>query len=343
MNNEHDESGISRRTALIALATLPLAALGLQGTSMRKPAPHLIEETLNQCEAGILACEQLGKGKHEEIRVAFSSLSAYVSILKMVVDESTTYRQRAASLASQSYYVLGKLSPHIGLTGGEKTYFSQAVVYAQESGDLELQLTAQWQLAWTYLEDKQLKAASTTIQQAYSTITRKHAPINAMIQAVIFSSFAAIQAKNHIAVDPSILAHADDLMQQSYVQPNQIQKYRYDQFVMNEGLTYSYQGQWQQAVNAYTKVFDPVNLTVNSDLPMRTKIEWFYLYIMASLKDSHRDLDHITHIWQTGINGAVELQSQKRFDEMSLAYEVMEGIWPNEARVKELRDLVVHW
>ena len=343
MSSEYDETQMSRRSALMGLATLPLAALGLQGTSMRKPAPHLIEETLNQCEAGILACEQLGKGKHEEMQVAFSSLSAYVSVLKMVVDESAIYRQRAAGLASQSYFVLGKLSPHVGLPSSEKMYFSQAVVYAQESGDPELQLTALWQLAWTYLEDKQLKTALTTIQQAQSLVVRKHAPINASIRSIISSSFAAIQAKNHSTFDPSLLARADDLMQQSLVQPNQIQKYRYDQFVMNEGVTYSYQGQWKQAVSAYTKVFDPINLTIDSDLPMRTKIEWFYLYIMAALKDAPRDMEHIMHIWQAGIKGAVELQSQKRFEEMSLAYEVMEGIWPNEARVKELRDLVVHW
>lgn len=343
MNNEHDESGISRRSALIALATLPLAALGLQGTSMRKPAPHLIEETLNQCEAGIQACEQLGKGKHEEIRVAFSSLSAYVSILKMVVDESSTYRQRAAGLASQSYYLLGKLSPHIGSPNAESEYYAQAYIYGQESGDLELQLNAQRLLAWAYLEDKKFKLALKTIQQAKSFIEHKHNPIDLSVESSIYSTFAALQAKNNIAVKSTLLDHASDLMQQAIAQPQQRQRYRYDQLVMNNGLTYSYQCQYKQAIETYEHVLDPVHLRMKADIPLRTQLEWFYVYTMAALKDPRRDIEQIIPIWVAGIEGAVALQSQKRFDEMSLAYEVMEGIWPNDARIKELRDLVVHW
>jgi hypothetical protein len=48
-------------------------------------------------------------------------------------------------------------------------------------------------------------------------------------------------------------------------------------------------------------------------------------------------------LWKADIRGATTLQSQQRFEEAYQAYEVMEGVWPNERRIMELRDLIVHW
>jgi hypothetical protein len=47
--------------------------------------------------------------------------------------------------------------------------------------------------------------------------------------------------------------------------------------------------------------------------------------------------------WKAGIQGAITLQSQQRFDEACMAYEVMTGIWPGEPSIRALRDLIQHW
>ena len=43
------------------------------------------------------------------------------------------------------------------------------------------------------------------------------------------------------------------------------------------------------------------------------------------------------------MQGAITLQSQQRFDEAFLAYEVMAGVWPGDKRIIELRELTQHW
>lgn len=54
-------------------------------------------------------------------------------------------------------------------------------------------------------------------------------------------------------------------------------------------------------------------------------------------------MERVIALWKADIQSAHTLRSQQRFEEAYMAYEVMEGVWPNERRIMELRDLIVHW
>ena len=63
----------------------------------------------------------------------------------------------------------------------------------------------------------------------------------------------------------------------------------------------------------------------------------------ASLRDPQKDMEHSIRLWKEGITGARSLKSEQRFSESVTAYDTMETIWPTEQRIKDLRELTVHW
>lgn len=54
-------------------------------------------------------------------------------------------------------------------------------------------------------------------------------------------------------------------------------------------------------------------------------------------------MEQCIDLWKKGIEGAKVLQSNQRFNEALVAHAAMSAAWPGERRIKELRDLIVHW
>ena len=148
MNIGHD-AALTRREALRRLAMLPVLF------SLNWSTPRPLEETLSQCAAGITACEYLSKGNHEDMALAYSTLSAYLPVLKTIVKETSLYRQEAAMLVAQSYSLKHVLGLHVESPTVAIGYGKLAVTYSKESGDALLQVTTLRRLTWDYLQDKQ--------------------------------------------------------------------------------------------------------------------------------------------------------------------------------------------
>src|SRR6266700_2943062 len=92
---------LSRRDTLRRLAWLPVQALGLS-TLGTITIPSQLGDILTHCAAGIVACEHLSKGLHEDITLAITALSAYLPALKRIVKDDSTNRKEAARLAAQA-------------------------------------------------------------------------------------------------------------------------------------------------------------------------------------------------------------------------------------------------
>jgi hypothetical protein len=84
-------------------------------------------------------------------------------------------------------------------------------------------------------------------------------------------------------------------------------------------------------------------LNLKKPLPERSHIETINLIALAELKSKDRDKEHVVHCWTAAIEGAKHLQSEQRFSESLVAYEIIEGVWPGNPRIEELRELIVHW
>ena len=85
--------------------------------------------------------------------------------------------------------------------------------------------------------------------------------------------------------------------------------------------------------------------SMEAQVPMavRTRVEILTNQTMAALKSPTRDREQTIKCWTASMQGAITLQSQQRFDEAFLAYEVMAGVWPGDKRITELRELTRHW
>lgn len=337
MNTSH-EAGLTRREALRRLAMLPVL-FSIGGTTQWP-----LEDTLSQCAASITACDYLSKGNYEDLSLALSTLSTYLPTLKTIVKESSRYRQEAANLIAQGYLVKHVLVLHVGNPNEATNYGRLAVTYSKESGDMLLQLTALRRLTWSYLQDKQPQQALRTIEQADYLIEHSRIPLPPHICSGIYSTLAVIQAKNGVSVMPalslareSFFAVSEDGYESGHT------NFTYAQLMRNDGLARYHQGSYKDALDSFAQVIDPNTLSPKVPMAVRTQVELFHYQTMATLKSPTRDMDQALAFWTKEAQGAVALRSQKCFDEAYMAYEVMEGVWPNEPRIKELRDLIVRW
>src|SRR5579859_7595334 len=103
------------------------------------------------------------------------------------------------------------------------------------------------------------------------------------------------------------------------------------------------QGKHTDALSSLTHLIDPERLTLKSPLPERSRIEGLNTMALASLKAKDKDMERSIHFWKAGITGARALQSEQRFSEALVGYEIMEAVWPGEKTIKGLQELTVHW
>ena len=334
------EAALTRREALRRLAMLPML-FGIS-TGIQRP----VEETLHQCAAGLTACEYLSKGNHDDMVLAYSMVSLYVQLLKPVVKDSSLHRKEAAALMTQSYLIKFLLGLHIEGTSAATRYVRQAVAYSKESGDVILQLTAIRRLTWAYLDDRQPGQALRTVEQAKHIIENSRTPIPHRLRSSVYGTLAVMQAKNALDVTSTLPIAREAFFAPPVENDNGSLShvdFSFAQLVRNDGLAYYYQGRYQDALIAYAQVIDSEKFTPKVETPQWIYTELVHLQTMATLKSPMRDMEQVMALWKADIQGAITLQSQQRFEEAYQAYEVMEGVWPNERRIMDLRDLIVHW
>ncbi len=61
---------------------------------------------------------------------------------------------------------------------------------------------------------------------------------------------------------------------------------------------------------------------------------------LASLKAKKRDMDEVIYYWTATAEGTKALRSQGMLDEVHGLYDMMEVVWPDERRIKDLRGLL---
>lgn len=339
MNTGH-EAELTRREALRRLAMLPVM-LGMTG-SLARP----VEETLQQCAAGITACDHLSKGNHEDISLAFSMLSAYLPTLEAIVKESSLYRKEAATLAAQSYLIKDVLGLHVEGLAAATRYGKLAVAYSKESGDMGLLLTALRRLTWAYTDSKQSKLALQTIEQAQHLIETSRTPLSPRVCSSIYGALAEMQVKNGLASPPALHLAQEMFFAKPVESSNGTLSnadFSYAQLMRNDGYVHYIQGLYQEAFDAYAQVVDPETLAPKVKMPVRTHAELLHKITMVALKRPTRDMEQVITFWKADLQSATDLQSEQRFEKACTAYEVMAGVWPGEPHIMELRDLIVHW
>jgi hypothetical protein len=108
-------------------------------------------------------------------------------------------------------------------------------------------------------------------------------------------------------------------------------------------MVHYHQREYTKALDSLTQIVNLDDLSTKLPLPERSRIEALNIMTLASLKSSKKDMGQSIRLWQAGMQGSQRLQSEQRYNEAVVAYDIMEGIWPGEERVNNLRELSMHW
>lgn len=159
MNNENL---ITRRDFdLMALATI--TAPVLSSMQRERLTPGVIEDFLSEATTSITACWHLLQGN--SLDIVEYALPTYLPLLTGLVKRSSLYRQRAAYLTAQGYWLLDIIARHRMRFAESVTYSQKSVDYAQESGDQTLLLACMEELGNTFYSNGQMDEMLNTYLQ----------------------------------------------------------------------------------------------------------------------------------------------------------------------------------
>ncbi len=345
MNPSDKNYQITRREALCALATLPMITFGLS-TPEKGIVPAQYGSIIAQCNASLEACWELyWSNDANDTRLAFKSASKYLSLLQEIVKDSANYRQEALDLATR-YALLQTLLGWICVGPTETIqYAKNAVALSKETGDISLQLSAYSKLAWGYFYSKKYSSGHKVAQEAetlllhYSQNTNVP-PLHAVVKAGTYSTLALMQATNRQSPDTAIQKVSETIPgDESYA----LMTSKRSSLLLEAGWSYCYFGNQKQVQTTLAQRIDLETLTPRIQQSEMGRVETINVLALSSLKTQKRDMEQTIHFWVAGMQGAKSLQNEQRLNEAVSTYELMEVIWPDEPRIKELRDYVVHW
>ncbi len=341
MKDAHSE--ITRRDALRRLAVIPFATIGFDAAASLIRFP---EETLKQCAAAMTACWELSKSSNKrDVQIAFEGVSAYLPMLKAIVKDSSLHRQTAAALVAQGSLLRTILGWHRESADKAMLYARDAMVYGEASGDLPLRVAILVQCSWLSYYAHQDKKALEFAGQAVSLLKEIRAPIPADLQSSAQGTFAVQQAR-----------HGDDqamrsarISQEYYFRGSEpggsfiYVDHDWPSLILVDGIAHAHAGLHSQALESFGQIIDINDLSLKLPVAERVRIEVLNNQVRSLLKVPQKEKELSIKLWIAAIKGAKSLQSEQRFSEAVMTYDIMEALWSNEKDIRELRPLTAHW
>jgi transcriptional regulator with XRE-family HTH domain len=350
MSNE-----LSRRDALRFLALVPMDMLGLSPFGAVFKRPFSYEDILKHCAAGIVACWKLRKEK--ELAFADLSVSAYIPTLQEMLKTATPLQRKAAAeLLAQCFLLKAPLAWHLATVSSAVGYAQQAENYGIIADNLLLQIVAlKMQAAALYYANQWREALRATekakrlLEERDKRDQQKHAsvaqaatePIPPLAQSYLYAGLAIYQASSGHKEEAllSLQKAHTTFFAQTETPPIWID-HSLGNLLLHDGGTHLHLGLYKEALDSFSQIETRYS---RNGQHQSCLVEATFEQVMAetSRDDQPRNMDRCIDLWQKGVNGARELQSQQRFAEAIQAYTAMRAAWPGEKRVKELREMLV--
>jgi transcriptional regulator with XRE-family HTH domain len=330
---------MTRREALKRLAALSVMSFPASLFDVRQSP----EATLTQCAASIAACQELGRGKEaSDLALAFEGAAAAIQRLLPLIRDSSRHRKASVILAAQAARLQQVLAGHLESPEAAIRHAQQAVLYGKESGDIQEYLMTLEALAWSYeAAPRYSKQALQTMEQAAVILQEQRTQVPLYIHGQIYSTLAVMQAKNGQSSDTALrLAEKNAFVDQRYALFIDDPTYT---LTINEAEVFSHHGNYNNALDALSQIVDSTTFSPKRSFSERGYIRTLSNMTLVSLKTKTKDLERSTHLWRVTMQRAKTLKSERRFDEMMFAYHLMDTLWGDDTRVKELRPLTTHW
>ncbi len=337
---------VTRREALKRLAALSALSFPVSFDAQQSP-----DATLTQCAASIAACQELGRGKDVvDLALAFEGASATLEKLQPIVKDASRHRKTAATVAAQEARLQTVLARHLQGTSAAIYHGQQAVWYSKQADDASEHLITLIFMATAYsFVPQYTKQALDTMEEAVSILKEQHTHIPLYIHGQVYSTLAVMQAKNGQSSQIALRQGAKNAFaDQGYTVFLDDPVVR---LIEDEADVFSCNGEHRQALDALSQLIDiesrdrQGNLLLPSKrlLSEREHLGVLSRMTLASLKNKKKELERSTSLWKAQMQAVRTLKSEQRFEEAIFAYHLMDALWGDDTRVKELRPLTVHW
>jgi len=337
MNPNHE---ITRRSALVELAALPLVTLGQQ------PDTRHQDELLKFCTASLEACWQLYRGSDPiGTKHAFECCSTYVPLLETIAHDSSRHRKQALDLAAQ-YAILQTMLGWNYMGARETIIHAQNAFYlSKESRNILLQLSASTKLSFTYFRSENYIMALKTMQEGEHALKsyqrKKHMPpLPVGVIGNFYSSYSLAQVNNGIDPDTALGIAADS---EPLNEPVALMEFdAYDQW-WEAATTCNSRGNSRQAMKWLERIIDPETLV--SRIPQSEGRRITSLLSLASilLQSPERDMGQIIRVWTASMEGAKVLRGEQKYRNAMTNFAIMRALYPGERAIRELMPLTSHW
>lgn len=289
------------------------------------------EKTLLKLEKVTANCWQLLK--FDGLPAVEQLLKTYLPQVATFARQSSKYQERAASVASQGYILAGLVAVLDLQPLESERCCQQAVSYARTAKNRNLEVAALKHLATKFLDNNAPLKTLQTYQEALPFLQE----VSPLLQGRTLLGLALAYARNgqenearynlHLAHE-TFPDHPERDPSFSFADCGTSSLYHY------AGLIYMEFGEFEKARDTFAQVEE---LTSKIVIPERTIIEINNCQAEASL--ALRDLKSTRNLIERGVNGAINLQSEKRYNDALTLYRQARLIWPHEQQIKNLADL----
>ncbi len=322
-----------RRRALSVLATLPIQVYGLTALA---PSMVAAEELLPRCVAGITACWQLSDGT--DLHLAKAALTAYVPTLQRTVRQAGKHQKVAAGLVAQAYRLQSMLGWHLESLERAEWYANQCIIFSDIAEDAGLQAMSRRLLAEVYYYSNKPKKALDICQEA--TLYLNHTPIG--IHCCVYrglSSYQAMLGQRQEALVSLKRAHNSFVRSSPEDTPIYAARNEFD-LILWDGLTHYHLGYYKEAADSFMQID---GLHPKKPIAERVRIEFLNNQALIEAQSKERDMERAIAYWKAGIQGAVALKSERRYNEACGVYQSMRSAWPEEKRIEDLVIYTQRW
>lgn len=337
--NQQPHHLISRRNALrrIVLGTIEFCGLSMLGPVLRRP----VEEILTQCAAGIAACWQLKLGK--DLNFALRAVSSYIPTLRAIAMSPSRKHYSAGDLLVQALFLQSALARHVEGIQPAISIAREAEEYSEETGNSLFQILALRAQASAYYYGNQWQQALEAGEKAkYLLEDPDGRPLPQFVRSYVYAGLATYQARE--GLEQEALRSMEEASTAFYAQPTNEPSLIYadhseENLLVQRGLVYLHIGSSEKALDAFKQ---GVASSAASEVG-RVEALINQALVEASREDKPGDKYLSIDAWTQGIDGAIALQSEQRYNEGIIAYAAMCGTWRTEKDVRDLRERIKHW
>jgi tetratricopeptide (TPR) repeat protein len=336
---EPEAVALSRRSALLLLAALPSGLLGLLHRPLQ---PSFIEaEVLPACTASLTACWYLLAG--HDFATVEQTVGGYLPLLQQWARQPSSLQPAAASLATQGYLLLDIIAHHRLQFRRRQRYCHEAVALSRLAGDPPLLVKALTQLgdACYHLGDNHQMLQ--VLEEAYS-LRESVPPVQ---RYSIFTKLAlayaqrgqAREALDYFSQARDAFSASSDASLSAYLSTDEGEW----RLILDEGLVQlelsKHDQQPEHFREAERALAQIERLPETVLVPERARLE--ILNRRAQVAIGSGEMEAFTAYSLQVAQGLQHFPSQKRRQELLVNLKRAVTVWPRDARVSDLFDLLL--